>query len=847
MPPTLLVPGSIKGVSDIPINHIISWIKLHMYEYGYTRAELNDRILIIQAETGSGKSTVMPVDIFRILRNKNTPNNIRYRGKKVLCTQPRVLTAIELARTVSRDRSPYNPDMIIGSTVGYSTGPKKERAYGLIYATAGTLRTKLNTNTDDSIMNEYMAIIIDEAHERSIDSDILLFMLYKFYKRNVGNHNLPFLILTSATFDTNKYSHYFEVGNENVIKVTGQSFHIEEHWLSHNTSNVYDEITNTVKEINQYDDDPEQSDILIFAPGIKEMKEIEKRIKKEIDDYILVLKLDSEAVRKETDDYINVFTSYKRLPKLNGKSPTRRVIISTSVAETGLTINTLKYVIDMGYHRGLESYPIYNIRGLITRPAPQSRIRQRRGRCGRLFNGEFYPMYPKETHDLLDVQQLPDILTASEDYYNVHLSLYRLLDNNFTINRLNLLDLPSQETFISANTIATILGFIDENHKLTELGLIASRFTSMTMEAIKLIFLGFVYDVAVIDLITIAAIMQTNVGTMFMNDFTYKKYMNTIHEQINSEVPCPAHVMETILPDFIVDKVSESDRSTNKTSDKTNDRSKRFDKFDKSNTYFYRYKCIICDDFIEALLAFNSFNKQILLLQNNKKIIDWCQSKCLNIGGLISVNDYRERIIDELLHAGIDIMYNSQYKLSEQGKNTFMTTIINIKQCLYDSLKHRLLQYDDNNKTYKTLQGISVNIDNSIMSTQFQNQLRSMNVLSGNIQPKYIVTDHINMTIKGDNTIMYSLHTNYISILDGYVYPDITFGDPVYTDDTLLKNNELDADALFRIQSYNRLLKTANNDLQLPVCSLNMNLSEIFGKYITSDIVESMCQKKNIT
>lgn len=830
MPPTLLVPGSIEGVSDVPIDYIISWLKNRMFEFGSITASLNDRILIVQAKTGSGKSTVMPVSIFRILRNRDTPSNIIYKGQKVLCTQPRVLTAIELARTVSNKRSDWNPDMFLGKIVGYLTGPKKERATGLIYATAGVLRAKLNTNTDDELMNEYKFIIIDEAHERSVDSDVLLFMLYKFYKRNEGNKKLPFLILASATFDTIKYANYFGISHNNIIKVAGSTFNIETHWTKHDVNNIYDTIVDTIEKINKNNDDPEKSDVLIFAPGMKEMKEIEKKIKRNIRDYILVLKLDGEAVRKETSDYTLVFEAYKKLPKMNGKLPTRRVIISTSVAETGLTINTLKYVIDMGYHKGLESYPIVNIRGLVTRPAPQSRIIQRKGRCGRLFDGEFYPMYSKETYDSLDLQQLPDIITSSEEYNFVHLSFLRILNNEFDINDLHLLDKPSQESFISANSIATILGFINHDCKLTELGVIASKFSSIPMEAAKIIFSGFVYKVAILDLITIAALMQTLNGTLFMRDHMYRKFMESVHANINSNLPCNAHIMESILPKYIVDIVGGGKYIGGSIGGD-----------DEEDSYYYRYKTIICDDFIESLLAFESFNKQIMKMKNNKSILDWCQKKCINFGSLSGIYETRDRIIDDLLGAGIDILYNSEYRLIDQPVDNFVPTITNIKQCIYEGLKHNLITFDEEEKTYKTLQGISVEIDNSILSTQLQNKLRTIKVLSGDIQPKFIITDHINLSIKGDNTIMYTVSTNYISILDGYVYPDTTFGGPIYTDEIVIESNDSDTDSLFKIESYNRLNRASNNDIKIPVCQLGGNLSKLFGPKIIKNIIDPMC------
>ncbi len=829
MPPTLLIPGSIKGIDEVPIKYIVSWLKNHMPEYGYNSATLDDRILVIQAMTGSGKSTVMPVEIFRILRNKETPLSVQYRGQKVLCTQPRVLTAIELARTVSSSRSDWNPDMALGKIVGYSTGPRKERAYGLIYATADTLKAKLNTNTDQDIMDEYKFIIIDEAHERSIGSDVLLFMLYKFYKRNEGNKNLPFLILTSATFDTKKYADYFEINYKNIISISGTQFNIDTKWPKHDATNVYDMIIDTLIEINKNKDEPEQADVLIFVPGLPEMKTIEKQIKKNIRDYLLVLKLDGEAVRKETSDYTQVFDSYKKLPKVNGKLPIRRVILSTSVAETGLTINTLKYVIDMGYHRGMESYPIYNVKGLITRPATQSRITQRKGRCGRLFDGVFYPMYSEETYNSLNKQQLPDIITSSDEYNLVHLLFYRMLDNDFKIDELNLLDKPSQETFIGSNIIATMLGFIDYNCKLTELGKIAARFSSIPMESAKIIFSGFAYNVAITDLITIAAIMQVPNGFLFMRDYMYKRFMEENREMANLNIPCNAHIMESILPQYLVDIIGGG-----KVKEMSSDQD--------SDNYYYRYKLIICDDFIESLLAFESFNKQIMIMKNNKNITEWCQKKCLNFGTLSTIYDIRERIIDDLLSEGIDIFYNNSHRLIDQPIDLFIPTIINIKKCLYEGLKCNLITYDFNKKTYKTLQGLHIDIENSILSTQLQNKLRSFKVLSGDVQPKFILTDGIILSsIQGNDTIMYKLNTNYISILDGFVYPDITFGGPIYSDEKEMIVNNI-KESIDILKSYDSFNKLINSNIKMPICALE-NLSNLFGNKLLKNIVDPICNE----
>ena len=214
-PPTLLVPGNlvtpspyeaskIMGVSPeevVPIEYIKTVIKRKMFEFGGPIPEkLSDRVLIIRAETSSGKSTTMPTHLYRIL-----PSNI-IKGKNIIVTEPRIVSAVGISRE-QRD-APFNKD--ISKFIGYKTGPLSERVRrGLIYATIGVLLAQLKTMSDAEIMEKYKIIIIDEAHERSLDIDTVFVKLKKLFLRNLGNRELPFLIVTSATFDVNKVCKIF--------------------------------------------------------------------------------------------------------------------------------------------------------------------------------------------------------------------------------------------------------------------------------------------------------------------------------------------------------------------------------------------------------------------------------------------------------------------------------------------------------------------------------------------------------------------------------------------------------------------------------------------------------------
>jgi len=774
MLPSLLVKGKIPNIDEIPINYIINRLKFLMPENGYNSAEINDRIFIIQAMTGSGKSTALPVEIFRILRNKNTPMNILYTGKSVLCTQPRILTALELAKEVSFANSPFNPDMILFKTVGYQTGPFTSQPYrGLIYATLGVLTAQLNNNTDEYIMQKYKFIILDEAHERNINADISLFLLYNFYKRNIGNKNLPFLLLTSATIDTEKYANYFSVSKNNIIIVEGQTYSIEKIYTKNDVSNVFTYIISVIKDICKTQDKFSQADVLVFLPGFKEIQKLQKELLN-LNLDALIIALDADKIKNNSKEYTYVFAQRSALPLINGNFPNRRIILSTSVAETGLTIHTCKYVIDIGFYRSQESYPLYNISGLINRPATASRIIQRRGRVGRVFDGIFYGGYTEELFNSLQKQQYPEILTSYIEYSKNHLLLYRIT-NNFDLSKVNLLDFPPDESFMFANITATSLGYIDHTNSLTELGKIVSHFSYITMEQAKIIFSGFIYNVSILDLVTICSIMDISRSNLYDARDLFKD-------------PIDITIVKNILPSYFKDANNPM------------------------------YKLLINDELIEALLIFNAFANTIRVTEDIDLIVEWCTSNKIKHQELRNIFSIREDKINDLMVNGIDILYNIDKSLYIQPKDNYLATIINIKKCIYEGLRGNLLTYDSKNFCYRSLTGLIVSVESNLMSDIFYDSLKISKPDITQIHPKYLITDKFALTKKKNSQeLLYTIKANYISVLDGYVYPDLSYAEP-----TIEYNIELTSKIQYeyRLMLYNLINKCILNTIKIPIYNI---------------------------
>jgi len=831
--PTLLVKGSLvlldtikmaKANRDLPINYIISWIKKRMPEYGYNKANLEDRILIVRAETGSGKSTVLPVEIFRILRNKDTPLSEKYNGKTVICTQPRILTAIALANDVSK-RS-WNPDIVLGKTVGYQTGPYSNKPVnGLLFATAGVLTAQFENQTDEEIMNMYKFILVDEAHERSQDSDLLLMLLKNFYIRNKGNKNLPFMLLTSATFDIYKYIKYFDINSEiNTVEIIGRAYPINTHWLTNECDNYIEESVKTSKYIheNNHDDPNDKCDILIFVPGIKQidliklkLEDINKKYEEADSLYqpFLILSINRENINSQSDDFNMMFIKPEYLPKIFNKQIKRRIIIATIVAETGLTIDTLKYVIDCGWNKTIEVYQPWGVKGLISRPLPLNKLKQRKGRVGRLFPGEFYPLYTENIYNILDDQQLPEFLSIgiADKFLKIiqtqqMMKIYIKEFPDFRVEDITLLDPPSMESFIMANSLANLLGFVSEDailpkkwppkfekenifgieigYGLTQIGHKIANMKSINMESIKMILLSCVHDISMEDMINIATIIIFNKEIFTIDEI--KKKENT---------PEGSKILLDSIPNIeLLIKAIQGDRPMQGGQPMQGDRPIQGDQSIQPSPQDNNYiiiRLLFSDDFIELLFIFEKFidkySENSINEHQDDHILIWCKNMGLEFSSLLFALNKRNEIIDELYFAGIDPFKNEQFKLKKILSNfknkdnlpILLNTIKSIKKCIYGGYFNNLLTLNPEDNAYYNNQMLRVKISRPFISSKL---IKLFNYTE--YKPKWIIAQSLELVAVPSidaNTpapLLYNIQVKTISVLDGFIHPDFEYGLP---------------------------------------------------------------------
>jgi len=714
VPPT--EDNSVKAELDewIPYEYILNWFAQRMNKTG-----IENRVLILKSETASGKSTMFPPELYKaFVHGKNAPG--------IICTQPRVLTAIA---NVNEMLKWYSTTLRLGSTIGWSTQHNKLKPteFGLLSATIGTLAAMLS-GPDEDIMTKYKFILIDETHERDLPTDLTIYMLKNMLKRQADNPMCPFVVLMSATFDPAPLLKYFDIKPEtNFIWCRGETAGFDEmwDWNEGRTVNNYMQAAAIVVERicrENQNDDPSKADILIFLPGAAEftqalqyLNKLNAKFASEGLSLFSILRIDGGAVKMQTLDYqrLESIPIEEHIVKIDGKEyiPRRRVILSTVVAETGLTLDNLRYVIDCGYNREIEYNPVYGISALITKPAPQPRIIQRRGRAGRKFRGMFWPLYPKYIYNLLQPVQFPKILTEDVgiiiiDIIREQLRSKRLmhLPIEFDMNDVDMIDAPTPDALSAAVEKMYSLGFISPvappwteekeemlsaplldllspggpviRYGLTRMGVLASYFSMMPPESVRMILSAYFWGVNIDDIVSIAAYLE--VGSQ---SFASAAIADDESEIVKSAPPPPIKWDEIYTSSF-----------------KNLARDLPYEKF----------RLLCADSFMDGCLLYGAIYQALPGAHYKVYLEKLAAAANISHAGIINFIKARDRILNQMIAAGFKI--NTAYRcLHQVPTHEFIDAITKIKHCVYDGFRNNIitLQKGDGG-IYKTLNGLEV-------------------------------------------------------------------------------------------------------------------------------------------
>ncbi len=341
-------------------------------------------VVIVCGDTGSGKTTQLPKMAleYGLARAGESRPLGRFR---VACTQPRRLATVTMAERVAHELQGE-----VGGLVGYQHrfGRQISRDTHVKFMTDGVLLAETRT---DPLLRNYDVIIVDEAHERSLNVDFLLGIL----KRILARRRDLKVIVSSATLDVDRFSKFFD--HAPIVSVPGRLFPIELIYSPPCEDDELDlprDITAAVAQL------PPADDILVFLPGERDIRETADALQRR---------------RGQVDDIIPLLASLPASEQQRAfrPSPRRRIILATNVAETSVTIPGIRCVIDSGLARISRYIHRTQVQRLQIEPVSQASARQRAGRCGRLGPGTCIRLYSEEDFNARDAYTPPEVLRSS--------------------------------------------------------------------------------------------------------------------------------------------------------------------------------------------------------------------------------------------------------------------------------------------------------------------------------------------------------------------------------------------------------------------------------------------------
>jgi ATP-dependent helicase HrpA len=420
------------------------------------------QVVIVCGETGSGKTTQLPKIALAMGRGLcNYPKTLpdgrpAPRGKLIGHTQPRRIAASSVAKRIAEELKTTLGD-VVGFKVRFQDRLSRDASVKLM--TDGILLAETQT---DPLLKAYDTIIIDEAHERSLNIDFLLGYLRQILPRRPDLK----IIVTSATIDAQRFADHFASakGPAPVIMVSGRMFPVEQRYRPFEESREYDLNSAIADGVDELWRDPHNGgDILIFLPGEREIREAADHLRKHLSHQPLyrnaeVLPLFARLSPAEQDRIFDGHTG-------------RRVVLATNVAETSLTVPGTRYVIDAGTAR-VKRYSFRSkVEQLLVEPISQSSANQRAGRCGRVANGICIRLYDQKDFDGRPRFTDPEILRSSLAGVILRMkSLHLGIVEDFPF-----LERPSGRAIADGYQLLSELGAVDDANELTPLGMELSR------------------------------------------------------------------------------------------------------------------------------------------------------------------------------------------------------------------------------------------------------------------------------------------------------------------------------------------------------------------------------------
>lgn len=489
------VPAAPFNFTNAPLAQQRLLLPIYKHKRQILYALEKHHVIVLVGATGCGKSTQIPQYLYE--------NGWADCGFQVVCTQPRRIAAQTLAQRVASEVG-----CPLGQQVGYTVrfdNVSSDTVTRIKYATDGMLLREATLT--DPLLSRYSVIIVDEAHERNLNSDALLGVLKKIRRKRKDLR----IVVCSATIDAQAYLDYFvspttsktkkrkrrwgpRIGDDapveeaeggTIISVDGRQYPVDILYLS---EPVADYIRSTVETALKIHKEESGGDILCFLPS---GEDIDTAIRL-ADDYESA----DSSTNKQQVAFLPLYGSlpYQMQaqvfqPKSASEQNVRRIIFSTNIAETSVTVPGITHIVDCGYAK----LPYFDAKTgfdrLIVAPISQASARQRAGRAGRVQSGKCYRLYTeKYMMDNMMEATPPEILRSNLTGFILTLKALGI----HNVLSFDLMDHPSVDTLSHGLECLYALGAIDDKTELTSLGIDMSAFPTeprvsrMLLESLKM-------------------------------------------------------------------------------------------------------------------------------------------------------------------------------------------------------------------------------------------------------------------------------------------------------------------------------------------------------------------------
>eukprot|EP01054_Gregarina_sp_Poly1_P004030 Gregarina_sp_Poly_1__4029@NODE_221_length_11248_cov_177_758072_g195_i0_p1_GENE_NODE_221_length_11248_cov_177_758072_g195_i0NODE_221_length_11248_cov_177_758072_g195_i0_p1_ORF_typecomplete_len860_score136_82Flavi_DEAD/PF07652_14/1_2e27HA2/PF04408_23/1_4e26OB_NTP_bind/PF07717_16/5_7e19DEAD/PF00270_29/1_3e14DEAD/PF00270_29/4_1e03Helicase_C/PF00271_31/7_5e13AAA_19/PF13245_6/2_1e03AAA_19/PF13245_6/1_8e08AAA_22/PF13401_6/2e07AAA_22/PF13401_6/5_1e03ResIII/PF04851_15/1_2e05Herpes_ori_bp/PF02399_15/7_3e0 len=414
-------------------------LPVYLFRRDLLKAIKKHPVLIVVGETGSGKTTQIPQYL----------DEVGYsRLGKIVCTQPRRVAAMSVAARVALEQGAK-----LGREVGYTIRFENECTdqTKILYMTDGML---LQHFLSDPELSTFSVIMIDEAHERTLHTDILFGLVKDLARHRAKDLRL---LISSATLEAEKFSRYFD--DAPIFKIPGRKFEVAIYYTKQPEANYIDASVASIMQIHL---SQPAGDVLVFLPGQVEIEECQEALMERL-----------KNVPKNPRE-IMVLTIFSALPsdqqaKIFEPTPSncRKVILATNIAETSITIDNIVYVIDPGLVKQNYFNPRTGLESLATVACSRASANQRAGRAGRVRPGKCFRLYTELSYQKeMDESNLPEIKRSN--ICQVVLSLKALgIDD---LIHFDFLDPPSTSSLMKSLELLYALGALNELGQLTKMG-----------------------------------------------------------------------------------------------------------------------------------------------------------------------------------------------------------------------------------------------------------------------------------------------------------------------------------------------------------------------------------------